>query len=59
MDPVAGEMYTLWDSALQRLGMLTAEFHLDEYAYLDLLLGVRPSLRCFRTTVAGMGLQTE
>ena len=47
MDPVAGEMYILCDSALERLGMLTSELHLDEYTYLDLLLGVRPSLYRF------------
>ena len=46
-DPVAGEMYNLCDSALQRLGTLTSELRFDEYTYLDLLLGVRPSLFCF------------
>ena len=40
--PVAGEMYDLCDSALRRLGMLTSELYLEEYTYLDLLLGVRP-----------------
>ena len=40
--PVAGETYDLCDSALQRLGVLTSELHLEEYTYLDLLLGVRP-----------------
>ena len=44
MDPVAKvEMYDLCDLALQRLGTLTSELHLDEYTPLDLLLGVRPS----------------
>ena len=51
-DPVAGGLYVLCDSALERLGMLTSELQLDEYTYLDLLLGVRPSLRWFPTTVA-------
>ena len=55
MDPVAGEMYTLCDSALEELGMLTSELHLEEYTYLDLLLGVRPSLCRFPTAVAQMG----
>ena len=41
--PVAAETYDLCDSALQRLGVLTSKFHLEEYTYLDLLLGVRPS----------------
>ena len=46
--PVARpEMYNLCDSALQRLGTLTSELRFDEYTYLDLLLGVRPSSRCF------------
>ena len=31
----------LCDSALRRFGTLTSELHLDEYTYLDLLLGVR------------------
>ena len=43
-DPVAGEMYALCDSALQKLGVLTSELQLDEYTYLDLLLAVRPPL---------------
>jgi hypothetical protein len=38
------ELYNLCDSALQRLGTLTSELHLDEYTHLDLLLGVRPFL---------------
>ena len=54
-DPAAGEMYALCDSALQRLGMLASELQLDEYTYLDLLLAVRPSLRCFPTMIAQMG----
>jgi len=41
-DPVAEEMYNLCDLALQRLGVLTFELQLDEYTYLDLLLGVCP-----------------
>jgi len=41
-DPVAEEMYSLCDLALQRLGVLTSELQLDEYTYLDLLLGVCP-----------------
>ena len=53
--PFAGEVDALCDSALQRLGMLTSELHLDEYTYLDLLLGVRSSLRYFPTMVAQMG----
>jgi len=40
--PVAGETYDLCDSALRKLGMLTSELYLEEYTYLDLLLGVRP-----------------
>lgn len=60
---VDGEMYALCDSALQRLGMLTSEFYLDEYTYLDLLLGVRPSLCFFLTMVAqveaGIGILEE
>jgi len=55
MDPVTGEVNTLCASALQRLGMLTSELHLDEYTYLDLLLGVSLSLCRFLTTVAQMG----
>jgi len=55
MDPVAKvEMYNLCDLALQRLGTLTSELHLDEYTHLDLLLGVRLSLRCFQTVMAQM-----
>ena len=46
-DPAAEEMYDLCDLALQRLGVLTSELHLDEYTYLDLLLGVRLCLCCF------------
>jgi len=53
--PVAGEIYALCDSALQRLGMLTSELHLEEYTYLDLLLGVSPTSRYILTTVAQMG----
>jgi len=41
-DPVSRiEMYDRCDSALRRLGTLTSELCLDEYTYLDLLLGVR------------------
>ena len=32
---------SLCDSALRRLGTLTSELRVDEYTYLDLLLGVR------------------
>jgi len=46
-DPTAEETYSLCDFALQRLGVLTSEFRLDEYTYLDLLLGVCPHLRYF------------
>ena len=42
---ITGDMYSLCDSALERLGVVTSEFHIEEYTYLDLLLGVRPSLR--------------
>ena len=41
-DPSAEvKMDSLCDSTLQKLGTLTSELHLDEYTYLDLLLGVR------------------
>ena len=46
-DPDAGETYDLCDLALERLGMLTSELDLDEYTYLDLLVGVRPSSLAF------------
>ena len=50
-DPTAApEMYDLWDSALQSLGEVTSKLRVDEYSYLDLLLGVRPS--SFRFTMA-------
>ena len=49
------EMYNLCDSALQKLGTLTSELRFDEYTYLDLLLGVRLSLRCFQTVMTQMG----
>ena len=53
MDPEAGtEVYDLCDAALERLGTLTSEVHFDEYTYLDLLLGVRPSLDCLPTVMA-------
>lgn len=42
--PVVGETWNLCDSALRRLGALTSELHFEEYTYIDLLLGVRPSL---------------
>jgi hypothetical protein len=46
-DPVGSfELCNLCDSALERLGALTSELEFDEYTYLDLLLGVRPS-ECF------------
>ena len=53
--PVAGEMYDLCDSALRRLGMLTSELYLEEYTYLDLLLGVRPLPYRLPTMVAQQG----
>jgi len=40
-DPVIRGMHGLCDSALRNLGMLTSELELEEYTYLDLLLGVR------------------
>ena len=44
-DPVGSlEPRNLCDSALERLGTLTSELRFDEYTYLDLLLGVRPSV---------------
>jgi hypothetical protein len=56
IDPVSGgKSYALCDSALQRLGTLTSELHLDEYSHLDLLLGVRPSLSCFLVVAAQTG----
>lgn len=39
------------DSALERLGMLTSELRFDEYTYLDLLVGVCPSPRCFPAVI--------
>lgn len=54
-DPVAGEMYKLCDSALQRLGMQTYELQMEEYTYLDLLLGVRLSLHYFQVVVTQTG----
>jgi hypothetical protein len=54
-DPDAGEMYTLCDSALERLGMLTSELHFDEYTYLDVPLGVSPSFPCFPTVMTQTG----
>jgi len=62
-DPVAEETYALCDSALQRLGILTSELHLDEYTCLDILLGVRPSLATSRSWLlkweAGIGILEE
>jgi hypothetical protein len=53
MDPASGfKLYTLCDSALQRLGALTSELRVDEYTYLDLLLGVRLFLCCFLMATA-------
>jgi len=54
-DPVAGEMHILCESALQRLGILTSEPYLDEYTYLDLLLGVCLSLCYFLMMAAQIG----
>ena len=55
MDSVAGEMYNLCDLALRRLGTLTSELYLDEYTYLDLLLGVRLFLSHFLIVTTQMG----
>jgi len=49
MDPVAGNVYNLCDSALQRLGKLTLDLRFGEYTCIDLLLGVRPFSRCHLT----------
>jgi hypothetical protein len=55
-DPIGRfELYSLCDSALQRLGTLTSELHFDEYTHLDLLLGVRPFLRCFPVAMTQTG----
>jgi hypothetical protein len=55
-DPVGrSELYNLCDSALQRLGTLTSELRFDEYTYFDLLLGVRPFLRCFPVAMTKTG----
>jgi hypothetical protein len=55
-DPVAGfKLYDLCDSALERLGALTSEVHLEEYTHLDLLLGVCSSLCCFPMPMSQMG----
>jgi hypothetical protein len=55
-DPVGrSELYNLCDSALQRLGTLTSELRFDEYTHLDLLLGVRPFLRCLPVTMTKTG----
>lgn len=35
-----GELYTLCDSALERLSELTQDMRAEEYTRLDLLLGV-------------------
>ena len=40
-EPVTEGIFGLCDSALRRLGMLTYDLYLEEYTYLDLLLGVR------------------
>ena len=50
-DPATEGTRDLCDSALGRLGMLTSELHLEEYTYLDLLLGVRLSSRRFIVNV--------
>ena len=52
LDPAAEEMYNLCDSALLRLGTLSSELQSNEYTYLDLLLGVRPSLCCLQKAMA-------
>lgn len=38
--PAQEELYTLCDSALERLGELTQDMRAEEYTHLDLLLGV-------------------
>ena len=43
--------------ALQRLGMQTYELQLEEYTYLNLLLGVRLSLQCLQVVVTQTGDQ--
>ena len=48
-------MYKPCDSALQSLGELTSELCFDEYSYLDLLLGVRPSLFYFTMAMIKTG----
>jgi hypothetical protein len=53
MYPVPGfKLYDFCDSVLERLGILTSELRLDEYTYLDLLLGVRPFLHHFLGAMA-------
>ena len=52
---VTEEMWNLCDSALRKLGRLTSELHFEEYTYIDLLLGVRPSLRCLLAVVTQTG----
>ena len=49
--PAARGRCNLCDLALYRLGVLTSEFHPEEYTYLDFLLGVRPSSRSFLASV--------
>lgn len=46
------EVDNLCDLALQRLGTLTSELHLEEYTYLDLLLGVRLYFHLFAENMA-------
>ena len=56
MEPdIEVEMYGLCDLTLQSLGTLTSELRFDEYTYLDLLLGVRSSSRCFLVPMTQMG----
>lgn len=40
-EPTASKMSCLCDSSLEKLGRLTEDMKLEEYTYLDLLLGVR------------------
>ena len=54
-DPITRETCNLCDSALQRLGMFTYELQLDEYTYIDLLLGVRISICYFPAVVTQTG----
>ena len=55
-DPASrSEIYKSCDSALQRLGVLTSQLCFDEHSYLDLLLGVCPSLCYFAMVMIQTG----